>query len=104
METIEERAAEYIKKSDNGEDIWRYKSEYVANAFIDGAKSERELLTKWNNPEKDIPRDFKMLLLKTKSTIGDRESYVIGYHCDNNYYSTTGICNARIIGWREIHE
>lgn len=105
MKTIEERANEYVgHPADLDESLT---ITLQRGAFIQGAKSEHEELTRWHDPKKDFPETGKDVIIKYASEDGER--YTIGHvSCDNNWdcesilipYYDLNI----IIGWREIHE
>ena len=51
MKTIEERAKEYAEKCHCQNTEW---------GFIAGAQAEHELLTRWNDPKKELPPIYEM--------------------------------------------
>lgn len=110
MKTIEERAYslyasdECCRDCENCEDrVNCFDADYVW-AFIAGAKSEHEELTKWNSPECP-PEDDKLVIVKYRSR--GFELYSIGDYDKNYGWSTQDevrFNKDNIIGWREIHE
>lgn len=95
MKTIEERADIYEEISG----CYGCQLGQVKEAFIAGAKSEHEELTKWNSPECP-PEHSNTVLVKTPH--GDTFYYSLG-----NYYQGQWHISAihnEILGWREIHE
>lgn len=100
MKTIEERA------NAAWSDYEYREGELYSTCFIDGfsagVQSEREELTRWNDP-KDLPERDKDVLLKIQLVGYDELMYSIGYWNDS-YFSNTLGHYGEVIGWRPIHE
>lgn len=76
-------------------------------AFIDGANSEHEELTRWNSP--DCPPDNnKDVLLKIKSSnryCPDSYYFEVGFYSGKRYYiSSSRQITIEVLGWRKIQE
>lgn len=100
MKTIEERADEYIGhpyEIGEGSAI-----SGMRNAFCMGAASEREELTRWNDP-KYPPKDDKRVLLKLRIAYTKKIRYAVGYYYRQIWFGFA-IGNDKILGWREIHD
>lgn len=74
----------------------------VSDAYIAGAKEERNLLTQWYNVEVNLPQPHHTVMVKTED--GDihigflaREG---GWYLDYRGFRIT----KEIVAWREIHE
>lgn len=106
MKTIEERAVQYEEISG----CYGCQLGQVKEAFIAGAKSEHECLTRWNSPECP-PDDDRDVLLKIESCDGGI-FYAVGFYessgefLQNVFVAETNIYPPQkpILGWREIHE
>ncbi len=100
MGTIEERAKAYEESLGFG---YRERmSRFPSDAFIAGAKSEHEELTRWNNPI-DHPEEGIEVLCKYKSCSG-RLHYITAWYSEfHKGYMNDGYIRP-ILGWREIHE
>lgn len=105
MGTIE-KAREYARNgmslcmdTSNEQDIY---CEDLIQAYLAGAKAEREEITCWHDP-KDLPERDKDVLLKIQLIGYDEPMYSIGYW-DDSYFSNTLGHHGEVIGWREIHE
>lgn len=75
---------------------------FIEHTFVSGARSEREELTRWNNPD-DHPKRGVNVLVKCNAYPGIH--YIVGYWsgvCFYNSLNDRRIIN--VIGWREIHE
>lgn len=109
MKTIEERAKEYAQA------IYGY-APAIEIAFIRGARSEHELLTRWHDPKEELPDSNKTVLVKVIDEL-DNESICLGtregdeYTIDDAGEFRVGVCfdnesmpdmNVKVIGWREI--
>lgn len=113
MKTIEERATEYACDGcmpDGGEcdSCYNIHGKCERDAYIAGAKTEREEMTRWHDPKEELPEipdgkhRSKKVLLKKES--GD---YVIGwveFINGNARWTDARVVFQNIIGWREIHE
>ena len=106
MKTIEARAYGYhasdqcCRDCENCEDrVNCFDADYVL-AFIAGAKSEYEELTRWNSPD-DPPKDRRLILIKVN--VFDEG---ILYYVDRGFENADYILGPKdkILGWREIHE
>ena len=72
--------------------------EVIKNTIV----SERAELTRWHDPNEEMPEHRKQVLVKT-----DTENHDVAYYSDNvdGWIANDGIYNtAQIIGWREIHQ
>ena len=98
MKSIEDRAKEYAERIC---EVISYEDfNHVSQDFANGARSEHELLTKWNNPI-DYPDTERQVLAKLKDN-----SYIV-VNCLDGFYKVLGDpvpYNDIIIGWREIYE
>ena len=114
MKSIKERAKSYARK------VWRGGTRDFINHktateldFIAGAQSEREELTRWRNPNEELPENNSCVLMKVSD--GEHERIYLGarqddvWMCDGGY----SFCqNAEeclgydgvVIGWRPIYE
>lgn len=92
----------YMDTSDE-QDIY---CEGLIQAYLAGAKSEREELTRWHDPKEELPKDNRDVLVKT--TLCAR--YCIAFYKANgarNYHwheNNGPIDDDMVIGWRPIHE
>lgn len=114
--SIEERALEYAPEYQYDSDITmpNYElSDIKRESFMYGAKSEREELLKWNNPEEVLPEKDKNVLVKYVSLYDVNNDvntyyYTVGTLYGNNQWDCESKCpnyqNFKIIGWREIFE
>lgn len=103
MKSIEERALEKFPVVLISEEMPKDLFKAYRQVFIDGAESEHEELTKWNNPIELPNHDDQVLgklkaggykLIRKDSNQGvfiDLKTYLIVWPGD-------------LIGWREIHE
>lgn len=102
MKSIEERARDYVK-SEGGIGLHPDDHDFIEDAFVAGAKSEHEELTKWNNP-REFPNHDDQVLGKLK--VGGykliRKDSNQGVFIDLKTYLI--ILPEDLIGWREIHE
>lgn len=103
MKTIEERADEY-------EEICGcYGCEFaqVKKAYIDGAQSEHEELTRWNSSMVP-PEHSKEVLIKTQKGYQiakyPNDYHGLGLGIDWWFIGSQPIDPSNILGWREIHE
>lgn len=97
MKTIEERTREFMDFSVSS--LYSEKLAEIRKAFIAGAESEHEELTKWNDP-KDHPSHEGPVLVKLKNG----KYHVVNCIC--NHYILFGDPMAYdhlIVGWREIN-
>ena len=75
----------------------------VCRTFKDGAKSEREELTRWHDPKDELPWPRQPVIVCTSPKIYSIASYDTEYECW--FTEDGGACGrCEIIGWREIHE
>lgn len=104
MKTIEERAKKAWEE-------YEYKatgnlySTCFCDGYEQGAKSEREALTKWNSPECP-PDDTREILVKYRTPSG-AITFEVGYYVRTKgwYFSSSDYeLLPNIIGWREILE
>lgn len=101
MKSIEERAKAYAKKIwSGGQRDWATAQKMSEQDFIAGAKSEREELLRWRDPEKELPAEGEYVLIKLIT--GKCE---VGVYIENlNWRGADGIVDDYIIGWRPIIE
>lgn len=99
MGTIEERAKEYAQA------IYGY-APAIEIAFIRGARSEHEALTRWRDPKEELPKDDSDVLVKTTLCA----KYRIAFYKANgtrNYHwheNNGALDDDMVISWRKIHE
>lgn len=108
MKAIKERAKKYARK------VWRGGTrEYGSRMkltecdFIAGAQSEREELTRWRNPNEELPE--LLILVLGKQSDSKKTYYKVVYRReyddDDGYYWTDNGCRSLYIdGWRPIYE
>lgn len=108
MKTIEERAIEYAPERQYDSDITLpdYEiSDIKREAFISGAKSEHDELTRWNDPKVELPEDDRYSLLKLRVAYSTKIRYAVGYfRHDKQQWIGFALGYDEIIGWREIQE
>ncbi|MCM1301959.1 MAG: hypothetical protein NC226_09595 [Bacteroides cellulosilyticus] len=100
MKTIKERARKYVLGAANGYNAEARISYFAEKAFIAGAQSEHEELTRWHDPKEVLPEPLKNVLVKCSDG-----TYIIDmflptfkmFDCEISLY-------VEVIGWREIHE
>lgn len=98
MKSIEERAKEYEKKYYDGA------ASECRLAFIRGAQSEHEELTRWHDPKEELPEIGKDVLFRIKYPSTNMFSYQVGQLQDNGRVRLPRIELGDIVGWRPIHE
>ncbi len=103
MKTIEERAQKYVgAPCDDGcaicDALLCKLNEY--SAYIAGARSEHEELTRWHNPKEELPEPMKDVLVKCSSDTYAVDFYVPELGCFFGESATY----MEVVGWREIHE
>lgn len=111
MKPIEERAREYAKPIEISDELLLRKEAVFLiekQAFIAGARSEHEELTRWHDPN-DPPKEFAPVLLKYEkfSWETNRPMYRVGFYACGGYAAKDDEINLqprKVIGWREIHE
>ncbi len=100
MKTIEERAKAYEEILGFG---YRERmSQFPSDAFIAGAQSEHEELTRWHDPI-DHPEEGVEVLCKYKSCSGRLHYITAWYSKFHKGYMNDGYIRP-ILGWREIHK
>lgn len=114
MGTIE-KAREYAR---NGMSLYMDTSdeqdiycEDLIQAYLAGAKSEREELTRWHDPKEELPPIYDNVMVKYMALDGC-EHVAIAWRsagdaggCTYTISGTGVAINSRnVIGWREIHE
>lgn len=77
--------------------------EDLIQAYLAGAKAEREELTKWNGPESP-PNNYHTVLLKIKNDDIGGAMYAIGYYEYGRWRGSDVGNYDHIVGWRDIHE
>lgn len=112
MKTIEQRATEYacddgvMPDSPECESCFNIYGKCTRDAHIAGAMAEHKELTRWHDPEIELPQNGKTVLIRLKS----QPYYAVGCYAPNSrheYEWQTAdriIPNIMVIGWREIHE
>lgn len=98
MKTIEERAVQYEEISG----CYGCELGQVKEAFIAGAKSEHDELTRWNDPECE-PKVNTPILLKMESPRNDI-IYRTGFFICNYTAYDSNVYYYKVVGWREIPE
>lgn len=109
---MKERVKEYLDmawsnlEGDFNEDHVTFEN-IVEEAFIAGAKSEREELTRWRDPKEELPENTMRVIvcaqLPNKAILVTGGWYGTdpgedGWNIDINWK------NLKVIGWRHIHE
>lgn len=80
---------------------------FVENAYKDGAREERALLTEWRDPNKELPEEDITVLVKFNN-----DTYTVMHRYNHPYLGwgwtsdSVGILadDSQIIGWRPIEE
>ena len=112
METIEERAREYANQYRRDvHDLKGERADAAFAAYCQGAKSEREELTRWHDPKEELPPIYDNVMVKYMALDGC-EHVAIAWRsagdaggCTYTISGTGVAINSRnVIGWREIHE
>jgi hypothetical protein len=112
METIEERAREYAHQyRRDAHDLKGERADAAFAAYCQGAKSEREELTRWHDPKEELPPIYDNVMVKYMALDGC-EHVAIAWRsagdaggCTYTISGTGVAINSRnVIGWREIHE
>ena len=106
MKTIEERVQRYCAAEcpNASKEVLTL----VCSTFKDGAKSEREELTRWHDPKWELPELLTPVL--GKQSDGQKTYYKIVYRHeydneDGRYrWTDSEGCPIYVDGWREIHE
>lgn len=90
----------YMDTSDE-QDIY---CEDLIQAYLAGAKSEREELIRWHDPKEELPPIEKVVLVKLNFGRG----YALADRGDEGWWYADSeeweISDEQVIGWREIHE
>lgn len=97
MKTIEEKAADYAAHANLQNNQF---------AFIAGAMSEHEELTRWHDP-KQPPTHSNEVLIKYYCGTGGGEFYIVGCYYKGKWKTPLNTLDEtydKILGWREIHE
>lgn len=113
MKTIEERGGDFATNYEVLADDGHQKNEYeiARESYITGAKCEHSLLTRWNDPQKELPPIYENVMIKYKASdgcvhitiawrsAGDAGGYTYAI-------SGTGVTinSQNILGWRMIHQ
>ena len=111
MKTIEERARMYMNRAwsaldgDFNEDHVTFEN-IVGDAFIAGAKSERKELTRWRDPNVELPETDVEVLVKVDA---DDHTYDVMKYDQHGWWQKApggGWCAAgqMLTGWRYIQE
>lgn len=107
MKTIEERATDYacddgvMPDSYDCESCFNIYGKCTRDAYIAGAKSEHEGLTRWHDP-KEPPTHINTVLVKVEEGVyntGHYDSDFGGFFIGSDFYYSK-----EVVGWREIHE
>ena len=106
METIEERATKYacdgcMPDGIECDSCYNIHGKCERDAYIAGAKDEREELLRWHDP-KCPPAHRKPVLIKGV-TLSGRKCLVVGVFYKSGLQTNT-YYKVDPIGWREIHE
>ena len=121
MDTIEQRAAEYAQSlCKDGDcalcDAGCCLRPLAKAAFVAGARSEHDALTRWHDPKEVLPEENTCVLIKTVTLTGDNAIYM-GYWAGDCYITDTGyvfgnsfedqidgvmMLDVKAIGWRAI--
>ena len=101
MKTIDKRAKECVRHLTQGW-VLEAAGDQLEALFIAGSESERAEMTRWHDP-KDLPERSRDVLLKLRYEADAEPSYTVGYWNGGYYGDVLGL-DAKIIGWREIHE
>lgn len=106
MKTIEELAQEYADSSDAG--AHPYNRLAIVDAYIAGAKNQREELARWYDPKKTKPHNLQRVLVKYKNAGGGMGVAIATYHrplcTGNGVFAFEAPPSQNIVGWRPIHE
>lgn len=111
METIEERATKYacdgcMPDGIECDSCYNIHGKCERDAYIAGAKAEREELLRWHDPKEELPKDDRDVLVKTALCA----RYCIAFYKANgarNYHwheNNGPIDDDMVIGWHPIHE
>lgn len=110
MKPIEERATEYacddgvMPDSYDCESCFNIYGKCTRDAYIAGAKSEHEGLTRWHDPKEELPQRNIDVLVKLRDTYkGDKIHYSVGYINGACWFGDSIGATDDVIGWREIH-
>lgn len=109
MKTIEERAKEACKEWAGGEPDDDTQDGCFMDGFVVGAMSERVELTRWHDPNKELPEDMIPVLVRY-GHIETRKAVVwlMVTPDDRRVWNVDNtdqvILDKDIIGWRYIHE
>lgn len=103
IKEIEKAAVDYVQTLPFGE---YFHDLDIERAFIAGAKSEREELTRWHDPKVELPKtDVEVLVM----IHADGHTYDVMRYDQQGWWQKApggGWCAAEHtpIGWRHIHE
>lgn len=96
MKPIQERANEYERNLD----LYGFVNKWPKEAFVDGAESEHEELTRWNSPECPPDGPYEVL-----AKICGGYYQVVTFDSNYKMFKVSGTRqHIEIFGWREIHE
>lgn len=107
MKTIEERATEYAcdGRMPGGcecDSCYNIYGKCERDAYIAGAKSEHEELTRWHDPKAELPGINQMVLVKR--TPDAPLPYDLAQNNGIKWVDSWCDLDINIIGWREIHD
>lgn len=119
MKTIEEGAKEFVNSpcdwlcANCATDKMSCRFYNDKESFKAGAEWRGKELTRWHDPEVDVPEDGQRILLK--ATNGQKERIYLGYMYEGLWEADGGFVfiddaqrvlgfDGVVIGWREIHE
>lgn len=75
----------------------------MRRGYIEGAKEEHELLTRWRNPKKEFPKEGEWVMLKMRDD--SLFSYMFALYSEGQWNKLGGIVPTDdFIGWRPILE
>lgn len=115
MRTIEERAEKYVRDNCAGDcalcdDMCRMASD--KRAFVDGAQSEHEELTRWHDPAVSLPKHGERVIVRL--TLPNGAEFITGGWFSEGIDPMDGdrgwnpditrFKEATVTGWREIAE
>lgn len=106
MKTIEERAKEWIDSLGAGL-VHPYNRQAMIDAYIAGAKAQYEELTRWRDPEEELPELLTPVLGRQSDCQNTYYKIVYRHEYDNEdgRYRWTDSKGFPIYvdGWRKIH-
>lgn len=110
MGKIEERAKEYAYFNMHDLEVELDEAmSFVENAYKDGAREERALLTEWHDPKEELPKGGRQVLLKVRTGFREGEYIYATARYNGIGWRLLGTCsmdkyNSSILGWRPIED